>query len=175
MPCSIELLSTRENKARKSRICLRGEKRKKKFARMYKEIYYFLKISSRNWNSAPVFFHGISFFTLPLLPLFYYSLFYESLHKKMHLAQNVDSTFAKHRWKFSGYTHRRFPFPQVFGHCPKGFGRRHIELIRRLPRNRKVYLPRYLVVTWPVPSFALNTGILLTKSRPTFKYPKLPR
>lgn len=138
-----------------------------------KKSAYFLKISSR--NSGPVFFHGISFFTLPLLPLFYYSLFYESLHKKMHLAQNVDSTFAKHRWKFSGYTHRRFPFPQVFGHCPKGFGRRHIELIRRLPRNRKVYLPRYLVVTWPVPSFALNTGILLTKSRPTFKYPKLPR
>lgn len=45
MPCSIELLSTRENKARKSRICLRGEKRKKNsnFARVYKEICLFFK------------------------------------------------------------------------------------------------------------------------------------
>lgn len=105
-----------------------------------------LKISSGEIRIRLPCFSTISFSPAPLL---YYSLFHESLHKRMHLAQYGDSYVTKHGWKFSGYAHPRFPLPS-FWTLSKGLAG-HIESIR-LPRflsKSKSLSARLLRVTAP--------------------------
>lgn len=97
----IELLSTRKNSRKKSTVC------------------YFKNFIEKFEFGSRVFRRSVSLpFPVLLFPLFYYSLFHESLHKKMRLTQNVDSTLQNIDGNFRVTRIEAFP-SQVFGHCPR--------------------------------------------------------
>lgn len=150
----IELLSTRKNSRKKSTVC------------------YFKNFIEKFEFGSRVFRRSVSLrFPVLLFPLFYYSLFHESLHKKMRLIQNVDSTLQNIDGNFRVTRIEAFP-SQVFGHCPRICSPPY----RINPTtSRSPEIENFICPLLRHSSFALNTGILLTKSRPTFKYPKFPR